>query len=55
MVLDDADGLGGGSVGVKGMKERYWTKFLKGMVTDRNTGPYYSSAYSHAVNLRSEL
>jgi hypothetical protein len=26
----------GGSMGVKGLKDRYWVRFLKGMVTDRN-------------------
>jgi hypothetical protein len=25
-----------GSDGVRGLKERYWMRFLKGMVTDRN-------------------
>jgi hypothetical protein len=34
MVLD---GQEGGSEGVRGLKERYWMRFLKGMVTDRNT------------------
>jgi hypothetical protein len=38
-VLDETDGQGGGSVGVKGVKERYWARFLKGMVTDRNNLP----------------
>jgi hypothetical protein len=37
MVLDVLDGQEGGSAGVKGVKERYWIRFLKGMVTDRNT------------------
>jgi hypothetical protein len=36
MVLD---GQEGDSVGVRGLKERYWMRFLKGMVTDRNTRP----------------
>jgi hypothetical protein len=26
-----------GSAGVRGVKERYWMRFLKGMVTDRNS------------------
>jgi hypothetical protein len=30
-------GQEGDSVGVRGLKERYWIRFLKGMVTDRNT------------------
>jgi hypothetical protein len=33
MVLD---GQEGGSEGVRGLKERCWVRFLKGMVTDRN-------------------
>jgi hypothetical protein len=37
MVLDGSDGQEGSSAGVKGLKERYWMRFLKGMVTDRNT------------------
>jgi hypothetical protein len=37
MVLDGSEGLEGGSAGVKELKERYWMRFLKGMVTDRNT------------------
>jgi hypothetical protein len=32
-------GQEGDSVGVRGLKERYWMRFLKGMVTDRNTTP----------------
>jgi hypothetical protein len=35
-VLDGSDRQEGGSVGVRGLKERYWMRFLKGMVTDRN-------------------
>jgi hypothetical protein len=34
MVLDGQEGDSGG---VKGLKERYWMRFLKGMVMDRNT------------------
>jgi hypothetical protein len=37
MVLDGLGRQEGDSGGVKGLKERYWMKFLKGMVTDRNT------------------
>jgi hypothetical protein len=37
MILDEQDGQEGGSVGVRGLKERYWMRFLKGMVTDRNS------------------
>jgi hypothetical protein len=33
MVLDDAGRQEGGSASVQGMKERYLTRFLKGMVT----------------------
>jgi hypothetical protein len=36
------DGIGddkGDSMGVKGSKDRYWVRFLKGMVTDRNRSP----------------
>jgi hypothetical protein len=36
MVLD---GQEGDPEGVKGMEERYWMRFLKGMVTDRNIRP----------------
>jgi hypothetical protein len=36
MVLDRPDGQEGDSAGVKGLEERYWMRFLKGMVTDRN-------------------
>jgi hypothetical protein len=39
MVLDGPEGQEGGSVGVRGLKERYWMRFLKGMVTDRNNIP----------------
>jgi hypothetical protein len=35
-VLADSDRQEGGSAGVRGLKERYWMRFLKGMVTDRN-------------------
>jgi hypothetical protein len=35
-ILDEADGQEGGSAGVKGLKERYWMRFLKGMVMDCN-------------------
>jgi hypothetical protein len=38
-VLDGVDNDKDGSAGVKGLKERYWMRFLKGMVTDRNRGP----------------
>jgi hypothetical protein len=36
MVLDGPERQEGGSVDVMERKERYWTRFLKGMVTDRN-------------------
>jgi hypothetical protein len=36
-VLDEADRQEGDSGGVEGLKERYWIRFLKGMVTDCNT------------------
>jgi hypothetical protein len=36
MVLDGPEGQEGGSVTVMERKERYWMRFLKGMVTDRN-------------------
>jgi hypothetical protein len=36
-VLDGKDRQEGGPAGVMGWDERYWTRFLKGMVTDRNT------------------
>jgi hypothetical protein len=35
-ILDETDGQEGDSAGVKGLEERYWMRFLKGMVTDRN-------------------
>jgi hypothetical protein len=35
-ILDEADGQEGDSAGVKGLEERYWMRFLKGMVTDHN-------------------
>jgi hypothetical protein len=35
-VLDGMDRQEGGSAGARGGKERYWMRFLKGMVTDRN-------------------
>jgi hypothetical protein len=38
-VLDGSDRQEGGSGGIRGLKERYWMRFLKGMVTDRNTTP----------------
>jgi hypothetical protein len=37
MVLD---GQEDGSGGVEGLMERYWMRFLKDMVTDRNTTPF---------------
>jgi hypothetical protein len=37
MVLDGPEGQEGGSVDVMERKERYWMRFLKGMVTDRNS------------------
>jgi anthranilate/para-aminobenzoate synthase component I len=36
MVLDESEGQEGGSADVMERKERYWIRFLKGMVTDRN-------------------
>jgi hypothetical protein len=39
MVLDGLGRQEGDSGGVRGLKERYWKRFLKGMVTDRNTTP----------------
>jgi hypothetical protein len=40
MFLEGPDGQEGGFIGVMERKERYWMRFLKGMVTDRNTnGP----------------
>jgi hypothetical protein len=36
MVLDGPEGQEGGSADVMERKERYWMRFLKGMVTDRN-------------------
>jgi hypothetical protein len=35
-VLDGMDGQEGGFGVLKEQKERYWMRFLKGMVTDRN-------------------
>jgi hypothetical protein len=48
-VLDGMDGQEGGSAGVKGRKERYWMRFLKGMVTDCNTvsGPHILAFFCH--------
>jgi hypothetical protein len=37
MILDGPEGQEGGSADVMGWNERYWMRFLKGMVTDRNT------------------
>jgi hypothetical protein len=34
--LDGVDRQEGGSAGVEGLEERYWMRFLKGMVTDCN-------------------
>jgi hypothetical protein len=34
-------GQEGDSVGVRDLKERYWMRFLKGMVTDRNTLAFF--------------
>jgi hypothetical protein len=42
MVLD---GQEDGSGGVEGLMERYWMRFLKGMVTDRN-----NHALVHAIS-----
>jgi hypothetical protein len=39
MILDGPEGQEGGSADVMGRNERYWMRFLKGMVTDRNTTP----------------
>jgi hypothetical protein len=36
MVLDGPEGQEGGSADVMERKERYWMRFLKGMVTDHN-------------------
>jgi hypothetical protein len=36
-ILDGMDGQEGSFAGVKEWKERYWMRFLKGMVTDRNS------------------
>jgi hypothetical protein len=33
------DGQEDGPAGVEGLEEKYWMRFLKGMVTDRNTTP----------------
>jgi hypothetical protein len=38
-VLDGPEEQEGGSADVMERKERYWMRFLKGMVTDRNTTP----------------
>jgi hypothetical protein len=37
MVLDGPEGQEGGSADVMERKERYWMRFLKGMVTDHNS------------------
>jgi hypothetical protein len=37
MVLDGPEGQEGGSVEAQEEKKRCWMRFLKGMVTDRNT------------------
>jgi hypothetical protein len=37
MVLDGLEGQEGGSADVMEQKERYWMRFLMGMVTDRNS------------------
>jgi hypothetical protein len=37
MVLDGPEGQEGGSADVMERKRRYWMRFLKGMVTDRNS------------------
>jgi hypothetical protein len=38
-VLDGKDRQEGDSAGIRGLEERCWMRFLKGMVTDRNNHP----------------
>jgi hypothetical protein len=52
MVLDGSDRQEGGSGGVRGLEERYWMRFLKGMVTDRNNGDTTTFALERATNGR---
>jgi hypothetical protein len=37
MILDGSEGQEGGSANEMEWKERCWMRFLKGMVTDRNS------------------
>jgi hypothetical protein len=53
-VLDGKDGQEGGSTGVRGQKERYWMRFLRGMVTDRNTTPSLEFCFHAKLTVGSE-
>jgi hypothetical protein len=47
VILNGTGGQEGGSADAKGLKERYWMRFLKGMVMDRNMqdDPVLTSAF----------
>jgi hypothetical protein len=54
MVLEGSHGEEGGSVHVMEWKERYWMRFLKGMVTDRNTMPSSEFCFHAKLTIGSE-
>jgi hypothetical protein len=49
------DGQEGSFAGVKEWKERYWMRFLKGMVMDRNTTPSLEFCFHAKLTKGSEL
>jgi hypothetical protein len=54
MVLDGLGRQEGGSGGVRDLKERCWMRFLKGMVTDRNTTPSLEFCFHAKLTIGSE-
>jgi hypothetical protein len=54
MVLDGPEGQEGGSADVMERKERYLMRFLKGMVTDRNTTPSLEFCFHAKLTIGSE-
>jgi hypothetical protein len=54
MVLDGPEGQEGGSADVMVRNERYWMRFLKGMVTDRNTTPSLEFCFHAKLTIGSE-
>jgi hypothetical protein len=53
-VLDGPEGQEGSSGDVMEREERYWMRFLKGMVTDRNTTPSLEFCFHAKLTIGSE-